>query len=209
MSVSTYAELKTAVANHLNRSDLTSRIPEFIVSAEGRIGRELRIRQMEKRATASISTEYADMPTDFIEQRNIQINGTTQDRLQYLSPEQMDKFHSSQSTGTPTVYTIIGTEFQFKPVPDTSYTVEIAYFARFAAMSADNDTNWLLTNEPDTYVYASLIAAAPYLDEDPRLQTWAALYSEIVKTLNDQDKKARYSGATLRMRPDVGDITWR
>ncbi len=52
MSISTYAELQTAVGNWLNRADLTARIPEFIELFEARVKRDLRVRQMEKRATA-------------------------------------------------------------------------------------------------------------------------------------------------------------
>ena len=37
MSITNYSELKTAVANYMLRSDLTSRIPEFIQFAESRI----------------------------------------------------------------------------------------------------------------------------------------------------------------------------
>jgi len=205
MAISTYAELQTAVASWLDRTDLTSRIPEFVAFAEAGIGRDLRIRQMEKRATASISTEYVDMPTDFILQRNIQLNTAEQRRLKYLTPEQMDMYHSSQATGTPSVYSIIGTEFQFKPIPDTTYTAEIAYFARFSSLSGDNDTNWLLTNQPEVYLYGTLVAASPYLDDDEKIKTWAALYSNAVEGLNKQDKEARFSGAALRMQTDVGD----
>jgi len=205
MSISTYAELKTAVANWLDRTDLTSRIPEFITIAEAAIGRDIRVRQMEKRATASISTEYADMPTDFIEQRNIQLNTSSQERLKYLTPEQMDMYYPNQTAGQPKVYTIIGTEFQFKPVPDTAYTVEIAYFARFAALSGANDTNWLLTNAPEVYLYGALVGAKAFLDDDSRIVKWAQLYQAAVDGMNGQDKRARYSGAALRMQSDVGD----
>lgn len=206
MSITTYAELKTAAANWLDRSDLTSRIPEFITMSEAAIGRDVRIRQMEKRATASISTEYADMPTDFILQRNIQINGTEQKRLKYLTPEQMDMYYSSQTTGEPEVYSIIGTEFQFKPIPDAAYTIEIAYFGRFTALSGDNDTNWLLTNQPGIYLYGALVQAAPYLKNDERTSIWASLYNAEVDAINKQDKEARYSGAALRMQADVGEF---
>ena len=47
MAITTYATLKTAVGNFLSRSDLTSRIPEFIALAEDRIAQDLRIRAME------------------------------------------------------------------------------------------------------------------------------------------------------------------
>jgi len=39
MAIGTYAELQTAVANWLDRSDLTDRIQEFIDLAEARINR--------------------------------------------------------------------------------------------------------------------------------------------------------------------------
>jgi hypothetical protein len=47
MAIGQFSELKTAIANWLERGDLTSRIPEFVQLAEDRIGRELRVRAME------------------------------------------------------------------------------------------------------------------------------------------------------------------
>jgi len=43
MAINTYATLQTAVANWLDRSDLTDRIPEFIALAEARMNRVLRL----------------------------------------------------------------------------------------------------------------------------------------------------------------------
>jgi hypothetical protein len=43
MAISTYAELQTAVANWLDRDDLTARIPEFITLAEAKIRRVARV----------------------------------------------------------------------------------------------------------------------------------------------------------------------
>ena len=51
MAISNYTELNTAVANWLDRDDLTDRIPEFIALAEARFNRLLRIRAMEEKQT--------------------------------------------------------------------------------------------------------------------------------------------------------------
>ena len=47
MAIGTYAELQTAVANWLDRGDLTDRIKEFISLAEARMNRVLRLQLMD------------------------------------------------------------------------------------------------------------------------------------------------------------------
>ena len=56
MAITNYTELKTAVANHLARTDLTTNIPDFITLAEARLSRELETREQEKRATATMTS---------------------------------------------------------------------------------------------------------------------------------------------------------
>ena len=46
MAINTYDNLKTTIANYLNRSDLTSYIGDFITLTESRLNRELRVREM-------------------------------------------------------------------------------------------------------------------------------------------------------------------
>ena len=57
MAITTYSELKTAVANSLARTDLTTQIPDFISLAEARLSRELETRSQEKRAQATLTAE--------------------------------------------------------------------------------------------------------------------------------------------------------
>ena len=76
MAITTYSELKTAVANFLARSDLTTQIPDFITLAEARMSRELETRTQEKRAQASTaaSDEYISLPTDLRKVRPLKLS---------------------------------------------------------------------------------------------------------------------------------------
>lgn len=198
MSIANYGELKTAIGSWLNRNDLTSQIPDFIAIGETYINRDLRIRAMLARVTAQTvaSSAYLDLPTDFIEARNIQLNVTDKYPLSYMSPEVMDSKYSSQ-TGQPKFYTILGDELQFAPIPDSAYTVEIAYFKQFTAQSSDTDSSWLHTNAKDLLLYSALIAAEPFLKNDSRVGLWQAMYKSGIDQLNRMDKKARVSGSSL------------
>ena len=74
MSISTFDELKTSVADFLNRDDLTNVIPQFIKLAEARANREIRHWRMEKRATATLDTQFTSLPTDFLEAIRLTLN---------------------------------------------------------------------------------------------------------------------------------------
>jgi hypothetical protein len=208
MSIANYGELKTSIANHLHRTDLTNLIPDFVMYAESVIGNDpdpsdmevlpgIRTKNQGKRVTASVSTQYFDIPTDLLELRDLEMQGNTISPLTYLSPKVMSQKFLTASADTPKFYTIHGDEFQVAPVPDTTYTIEVSYTARFAALSNDADTNWLLTNHPLIYVYGSLIAASAYLEEDAT--KWAMMYKSLATGINGAEK-GQY-GAQLSARP--------
>jgi len=52
---------------------------------------------------------------------------------------------------------------------------------------------------PDVYLYGALLHSAPYLKEDQRAQTWAALYTTAVERINDASSKSTASGSGLRL----------
>ena len=73
MAITNYTELKSSLADWLNRSDLTSRIPEFISLAEAAFNRNLRTRDMLSRSTTSTNAQYVALPSDFLEMLNVEL----------------------------------------------------------------------------------------------------------------------------------------
>ena len=64
MAITTYSELKSSVADWLNRDDLTSVIPDFIALSEAQYNRSIRHRNMIVRSRASIDARYSATPPD-------------------------------------------------------------------------------------------------------------------------------------------------
>jgi hypothetical protein len=199
MAISTYSELKTSLANWLHRSDLTSIIPDFISLNEADFNRQLRIAQMEVRATATFDEGYEDLPTDFLELREIKIASSTPVSLKYVTPEYMTEAYPASVAGDTVVYTIQDSQLRLNATP--SAEVEIAYYVRIAALSDDAPTNWMLTNHPDVYLFGSLMFGAIYLRKPAaEIAGWKSLYEERLKEVEDADKKARWSGSALTVR---------
>ena len=202
MAYTNYSDLKTSVANYLGRSDLTSVIPDFIGFAELRIARDLRTRQMLQSATANTvgGDGKVALPTDFLEVRDLNVQGLPRTPLTYMSPSAFSRDARADEVGKPIAYTIIKSEFVLAPKPDTVYTLEILYYAKPTVLSTSNASNVFLANYPDALLYASLLEAEPYLINDARSQTWVSLYDRAITNISNADQNGDYSGVPLQMR---------
>jgi hypothetical protein len=202
MGYTNYTALQASVASYLGRNDLSAVIPDFISFAETRLSRDLRTRLMLKTATAP--TVAADarvaLPTDFLEIRDLFVQGNPRMPVTYLSPSAFTRDARADESGLPVFYTVLAQEFQFAPQPDTVYTLEILYYAKPPVLSGSNASNVFLANYPDALLYGSLIEAEPYLINDVRSQTWATLYDRAVKNISDADQGGEYSGIPLQMK---------
>ena len=206
MALGTFTELKDAVADWLDRSDLTARIPDFIALAEARINRELRIRPMEVRSTmyATVDQQYFNLPGGYIQMRNIQLNTNPTTPLEYITPEMLDRLYGSATTGKPRAYTLIGDEIQLAPIPDSAYQIEMAFYEKFTALgdgtSGTVTSNWLTKNAPDVLLYGSLMEAEPFIKNDERVPVWLNGYSNAIDKLQKADQRDRHSGSAMRVR---------
>lgn len=200
MALANYGELKTEIANFLNRDDLTSSIPSFIAMAEASIGRDLRHWRQQRRVTAPLDERFEEVPTDFIEMVNLYLSDGTEVEFASLAEIARTKILSNDQAGKPKLFTFNSGQIEFIPQPDQQYTMAMVYFARIPALTADDDTSWLLTYHPDVYLYGSLIHSAPFLQEDARIATWAQLYSAAISNLNTESDRGRFAGGSLVMR---------
>lgn len=201
MPLDTYAELQSAVADFLDRQDLTAVIPTFISLAEADINRKLRDWRMETRTTLSASSQYTALPTNWLETIRLQVTGGTSE-IQLASQGALAEMRAAinDQTGKPTHYAFTGGQLELFPTPDQAYDLDLVYVAKVPALSNAATSNWLLTTAPDVYLYGALMQSAPYLKDDARTAIWAGLYAEAIGGLNATSERARYSGANLRLR---------
>ena len=206
MALGTFTEVKDAIADWLDRSDLTARIPDFIALAEARFNRDLRIRPMEVRSSMETTAgqRYFNLPGGYLQMRNMQINSNPITPLEYITPEMLDRLYGSDTTGKPKAYTLIGDEIQLAPIPDSDYTVEMAFYEKFTPLgdgtSGTVTSNWLTTNAPDVLLYGALLEAEPFIKNDERIALWLNAYNGAVKKIQDADARDRHSGSAMRIR---------
>lgn len=204
MSISTFAELQSAIASWLDRTDLTARIPDFIVMAETRMMRKLRTRLMEVEtdlATVSGDRTIA-LPADYREPQNLWINWTSgREVLHYVSP---DLLETATASGLPQYWAIDRGTIAFQRPADQVYSLTFRYIQKLA-LSDDAPQNSLLTAYPDAYLTASLSEAARYLKDPDMADLWDKRWYQIAHDIREEEERNN-TLATLRTEP--GMLTW-
>lgn len=204
MALSTYTELKNSVAAWLTRDGdaaLIALIPDFIALMEDELNRNLRIRLMEKRVTKDVDTQYVALPEGYLEMRNFQLNTSPITRLTPASPEYIDSIRAGSESGTPLFYCVIRGEIQLAPEPADTFQAEMSYWKSLDPLTEANPTTALLAWSPRVYLYGVMRQAAIYLEDDEKLARYEPQYRAVVKELQIDDERARYSGALLVARP--------
>jgi hypothetical protein len=201
MTITNFGTLKTAIADTLNRDDLTSAIPTFVRLAQAQLNRKIRSHRQITRGSLTIDAQFEALPADWLETIRITMDANPIRVLTQISMDDLTRYRTAtdNSTDAPVYFSHNGTDIELFPTPSTSYTGQITYYAKIAALSADGDTNWLLTNHPDVYLYGALVHTAPYLKDDARIAVWAGLLAQAMNEIEEESNAARF-GSPLRMR---------
>lgn len=201
MSIGNYAELQTAVANFMARSDLTNQIPDFITMAEARMSRELETREQEKRSQATLTAgdEYILLPNDFREVREVKINASPTRVLTYYSPSALDSMYSSNGQGMPEGYSIVGLEMKMRPIPDSAYTSEIVYIGSLPNIS-NTTTPTLFIRSPDLYLYGALSEGYAYLLDEARAAQYDQKFTRILEEIKVDEQRSHYGTGSLQIK---------
>lgn len=201
MALSNYTELQAAVADQLDRTDLTSQIPDFIKLAEAQMNRVIRHWRMQDRVTASVDTQYTALPSNFAEAIRMVVTTGNYSVLELVGNMELSRLRENvaDATGRPQFYAINDQAIEVFPTPDAVYTTELVYYETIDPL-ANTGTNWLLTYYPDAYLYGACLHSAPYLQEDARMQTWGALYEAAISAINQDAERAQTGGSGRRIK---------
>ena len=199
--ISDLSTLQAAVFDWLNRPDLSgSVVNEFIGLAEERIARDVRVRQM--MATETLLTvagqEFVGLPDRWLEGVSLRIVNPQQ-RLDYMTPEELRGSYVSTYSGLPRNYTVEGSRLVFGPIPSQEYSVQAVFYRRFEPLETTG-TNDLIVLAPSLYLFASLSEALPYLADEQRAGLWEAKYAAAVAKVNATEASAASAGTSMRIR---------
>lgn len=168
----------------------------------------LRTQQMEVPATTMTflaSSNTVVLPSDFLEARRVYLTGNQNQKLTYVTPNQMDTTLANAPEGPPEFYTI-QSNLMVLPAPvNTTQTVVMGYYQKIPALSASNTTNWLMQASPSIYLAGAQLEGAIFVRDANDATLMARLFSAHTRAFQKQDLKGRYSGDSLQIKTDTGN----
>jgi hypothetical protein len=188
--------LKSTASDWLDRDDLDTKIPVFILMAEALFNRELRTPDMEKTTTGQVSGEDTPLPDDYLAMRAIYEEGSPDRPLKGIAPSAIRQDFDG-TTGSPVAYALISGGIRLVPPPSASLLVTMDYWARIDALSTANPSNWLLEKHPDVYLWGTLFYAEAHLDNATRAGQWKSLLDEAISRINRAASNDRYGAGPL------------
>jgi hypothetical protein len=205
MTIASYDELVDELALWLNRADLTARIPTFIRLFEARMNRILRNPDMVCTATQDTvaDTDTYALPSNFRELETVYLNTDPKCVLQGMTQAVLRNTYTGSTSGQPVAYAVVGESLILAPTPDAAYTMVISGFETLTALNSGNQTNWLLDDHPDLYLFGSLARAEAYLKDDERVGVWKGAEDEILGEALREANAKRLPAGPLMMQPTV------
>jgi len=196
MALSNYNDLKTAIADWLHRSDLTSVIPDFIAMAESRINAGLTLRTMEQEASLSTvyGQDYAAVPSRMVQAiaAYITINGMQSE----LTRVEASRMVAGNVNGQPQYWATDGDNIRFDCPLDAAYSITLRYKQGFDL--ANTTTNWLFTQHPRVYLFGAQAEACAYTRDPQGLALFDQLFQGALRDANSAENYA------TELRVDVG-----
>ena len=194
MTIQTYADLKSEVAAWLHRSDLTDRIPQFIQFAESRINNELRAEKMVRFRSVSVAGNSFARPADFLEMVTIGPRDEPGCNFDLVGPRNIrDAIRNHRNE-----FAYVGDQIMVGRATGAteSQNIDMVYYARIPCL-CDAEQSWLLSEQPDMYLFGALTFSAPFLKDDARIATWEAGYQAAKSGYQGSNDAGRWSGQTL------------
>ena len=204
MALDTYAHLQSSIADFLNRSDLTSVVPDFITLCEARIRRNLRTKDTSIVPVTLGSGEASiTIPAGVLEVVSLGLSGSALGaEVEIIAHDDLlERLRLYTTAGTPRFASIVGSTIMFAPLPDADYPVDLEVEGPFVPLSNAAPSNWILADYPDVYLYGSLVESAPYLKDDARVRVWDTRFRGALEELERNRDRWKYPSMSVMPTP--------
>lgn len=193
MAISTYGELKTAIGSWAFDSGSAINAGDMVTLAQGYINRRLRCRSMITQADISVSSGLYALPSDYLQYRLVVEKASPRRKLGFITMDKADESYPDRPSGLGIHFTIIGSNIRVFPTP--SNDIELTYYARLAAMTNDDDTDWLLGRCPNLYLAAGQMYVADFLKDNAEAAKQKAVVDLLIDDIHAEDMASEFANA--------------
>lgn len=175
---------------------------DFIALMETDAFRRLDTIEFETHTAAfAVAAEYTDLPAGFKAfRRDPFVAAATRTQLKLAGNADPRFLNTSAS---PSVYCIEGNQLRVNP-PDAAFTLDILYHGSPAPIT-DSTTNELFDDNPDLYLFGSLIMSKDYTGDDARMPGWQQRYEGTIQAITRASNRKKWGGSTGEMQPKFAD----
>lgn len=203
-----FGQLKTQILAYAFRTGdtiVTAQCPSFVALAEGMLRRELTAMPLSivldetDRSSGGVYT----LPSVATQVRAIY--GTRNGGEYALKQVSLEEIKRLDDTAPPLNFCVIGSTIEFRGVPATDEEFTLHYLGHPAALSADGDTNDVLTNHEALYVYGALFHLYQFTQDAELAQGAMDTFKQALERLNAQVTR-KLAGARVAQSYHLGPV---
>jgi hypothetical protein len=199
----TFDSLVLNVQQFMERDDpdFIAQIPNLIALAESNIAAELKtyMQLIVVETNLLQNQNVLDKPARWRKTVSMKVNGQP---ILLRSQDYVSQYASESDNGVPLYYAEYDyNHWNFAPLPDKEYPVEIIYYAEIQPLDAENQQNLWTTIAPQAMLYGTLVQAQGYLKALDKLPMWKGYYTDAITALKKEDSTRRVDRNTSVQEP--------
>lgn len=201
--VMTYDNLVADVISYMERNDagFVAQIPNLIGLAESAIAAELKtyLQLTVVETTIAQNQDILNKPARWRKTVSMKTNGKP---LLLRSQDYVAQYQSESDPGVPLYYAEYDyNNWNFAPVPDDDYPIEIIYYSEIQPLDSTNQQNLFTREAPQAMLFGTLLQAQGYLKALDKLPVWKQYYTECIAALKKEDNSRRIDRNTTVQEP--------
>ena len=201
--IQTYDSLVLNIQQYMERNDadFIAQIPNLIALAESCIAAELKTYMQLIVVETSLAQNQTvlNKPARWRKTVSMKTNGVP---MLLRSQDYVAQYLSESDPGQPKYYAEYDyNNWNFAPLPDVAYPVEIIYYAEVQPLDAENQQNLWTAIAPQAMLYGTLLQAQGYLKALDKLPIWKSYYTDSLTALKKEDNSRRIDRNTTVQEP--------
>ncbi len=196
--IADYADLLVTAGEYVGRNDFAHIFPRLVGFAEAKLNRQLRVDDMERTETVTVTDGSGRLPDGFLEARSVQ---TASGRVLRSYSIQALESVSRGCPDVPFAFAVKGRNVVV--LPAWSGPLTLIFYGKIPGLTRANPTNWLLETAPDVYLYAVVEEISIWAKDAQGAAAAAGIKTQMLSDLRTDDERARFGQNRVR----IGGVT--